>query len=475
VKAKGASKKGSSKKKGKGRKKTVTRSSAITVRGKAMAKTAIRAHQGMVRESTKANYRNRKTGRTLSITHIMKRIANPVGNWGNVAILGGGAVLGFVVTDAVDKLVATRAGDAPYPYYAHDAQVRIMLRPDGVRIAAQTAVIAAFFLGSYAAQNSMPKTAYFLAGAAIGSGVRLVSQLVIEMLMPKIFSVTKGTEKNIGNRVYPFHQDALQDAQAKIIEAEDKAPKNLPGQGGTADTLPDSYLYPKAAAAPAAAPPPAAPPAAGVVKGVPPIATRRMAPRVVAGVGVGTPMLEARRPQIMYAAPQGRQPAARPGQYPSQFLGEPVATLGEPVATAAVRTAPIGVGAQGDCPGCGAGLRRDQDVHDGLNVKAVWPRGAAIDVTGDGPMQMPSDRQAAEPMPGPEVFQPGVPGVTHPSDELGTPKAFNRGPQNAAGRPRGVMRKAGASAGLAGTASLDSAGSSTGYASHKSSLRSHMN
>jgi hypothetical protein len=206
-------------------------------------------------------------------------------------------------------------------------------------------------------------------------------------------------------------------------------------------------------------------------------------PKIVAGVGLGTrpsaPALNAARPQMGY--PSARPAAPRAVAGASQYLGEPVA--GAPV-----RTAPIGVGG-GDCPGCGAGLKRDQDVHDGLNVKAVWP-GAAIDVTNDQPMMQP--RMAADDMRaqiaaqtsdggsapqasdasasadgGMEVVTPGV------QSELGNPAAFTRGPARANGRARGTMKRAAAQAGLAGFGNLDSAGTSS--PSHKQSLRSHLN
>ena len=492
AKRSGKKKSKKSSKKKKGHKRSIERSSAITVHGKAMRKTAIRAHQGMTRRSTKTTYEHPRTGRKLSINHIM-RMANPVGNWGNVLVLGGGAIVGFVVADMVDRFVATRAGDAKYPWYSHDAAQRIMLKPDGMRIAAQAGVAVVFFLGSYAAQNRMPKTAYFLAGAAIGAVVRVGSQLLVSYVMPAAFSVTKGNEKSLGNRMYPTEQSALQDEAQKTIDAENKTPANVPGQGGSDTELPASYLYPGKTATPAA--PGSKPAGTGAIntqRGNPApramhhqgVATR-MTPRIIAGVGLGAPpasaprpALNAPRPQMVYPQAQAQrqaQPVARAAQ--PQRAGQPF--LGEPVATA---SGPAGVGG-GDCPGCGAGLKRDQNVHDGLNVTAVWPRGAAIDVTGDMPMPasasgadiraniaMQTADQGGGASSGPEVFSPGVQEVA-PS-ELGAIGANQRYASNAAGKPRGIMHRQAAAAGLRGTPSLDSI---SGHSGHKNSLRSHLN
>lgn len=377
----------------------VKRSQSITFSGKKSPKSVQRAKKGKHAVRRTTTYSGR-TGK-LTVTQTFLRAANPVNDMGRLGLLALGMLAGTVGVDVLDRFIATRAGDAKYPWYSHDAARRIMTRPDGVRIGAQAAfVVASGALAVGAYKYKMPIAATIFAGVAIGGAVKTAADLLRTRVMPLLFSVEKGNERSVGNRLYPLEQDALQTEEEKKIEAQNKDWKSAPSQGGTDELLPAEFLFKPAAAAPSTG--------TGGYRN--PLAGTRIVPRV------GEPQTAPRalpqpQPQMrMEPAARPAAPAARPVQAP------------KPIRTAPVNAVPA---SDVDCPNCDSkgNMERDGIVEAGMNVRPVV-----------------------------ETIAPGVQTEPEaPPFRQGSPAAQTRTPQRADGRPRGTGRiMPGATAALAG-------------------------
>ena len=223
--AKAASAKAASVKAASARKSSKQRASQAAGRSRAAA--ALAAEKAAVASERKVSVRKsshkairRRASRRKSMPsvsqhgHLTKTvvtrtyIANPVVELKDVAIAGGGLLVGIIAADVLDRFVATRAPEGQQkPLYGQLAAGKILEKADSMRLLASGGGTALFGVGAFMARDRMPGIAYALGGVAAGFGVKFLGQLIGDHLMPLLFKREKADEESWANRLFPDKQE----------------------------------------------------------------------------------------------------------------------------------------------------------------------------------------------------------------------------------------------------------------------------
>lgn len=201
-----------------------------------------------IRATKTVTLRDRKTGRRV-IVRRTKVYANPRTSWGEIAYMGGGLIFGSIVSDILDRVVATRQPDGGNnPRYAVDAANAILTRPDGIRIGAQLAlIIGSFLLAGRMSKGKAGNAGNVLVGVGFGAIARTGLQVWNGWIAPMLWPVAKGDEMDISNRLYSWEQPWNQSWLEANNIAQGKP--TAPGQSGKDGKLPAEFITNTAAPA----------------------------------------------------------------------------------------------------------------------------------------------------------------------------------------------------------------------------------
>lgn len=162
---------------------------------------------------TSGSYSNKK-GQTIIVRRTYNR-KNPVVEFKQIALAGGGLAVGWIAAEMIDRYVATRApkpaveGQETKPLWGQDAIDAITAPADGTRLLVSGGGTAAFGLGAFLLRDRMPDVAYAIGGIGAGFGVKFFSQLLGDVIFPAIFKVKKDAEgypETFANRMFPDKQ-----------------------------------------------------------------------------------------------------------------------------------------------------------------------------------------------------------------------------------------------------------------------------
>jgi colicin import membrane protein len=154
-------------------------------------------------------YTNKK-GQTIVVRRTYNK-RNPVVEFKQIALAGGGLALGWIAAEFADRYVATRApkGENTKPLYGEDAKKAIQKPADGTRLMVSGGGTLGFGLGAFMLRDKAPDVAYALGGMGAGFGVKFFSQLIGDVVLPAIFKVDKtkeGWADSYSNRLFPDKQ-----------------------------------------------------------------------------------------------------------------------------------------------------------------------------------------------------------------------------------------------------------------------------
>ncbi len=167
--------------------------------------------------------KNRKTGKRKVFVRTRAYKSNPMSDLGQLAVLGGGVVVGMVLSDLLRRYVATMAPKgAKEPTYSYMSGERFAAHPDGMQYAAQGALGLLGLGAAYLTMKKSPGISRFLAGVGVGALAQAVLEVVNFAVMPSLFSSKEG-EKTLGNRLYPMEQKYQQDFLTNQIKQENTA------------------------------------------------------------------------------------------------------------------------------------------------------------------------------------------------------------------------------------------------------------
>ncbi len=168
--------------------------------------------------------RSRKTGEIRTVVKYRRFKSNPIGDVAKIAMLGGGVVLGLVLSDMLRRYVATMAPKGgKEPFYGTPAAERTTVAPDAMQLGAQLGLAALFGGGAFLVRKKSPGAMTFLAGAAIGAGGLAILEAINFFMMPKILPAKTISEKVLGNRLYVVEQKYGQDYLNDDIKKQNAA------------------------------------------------------------------------------------------------------------------------------------------------------------------------------------------------------------------------------------------------------------
>lgn len=150
-------------------------------------------------------------------------IGNPAGPFSSasmkgLAITAGGVGLGLVLSNLVDRYVATRTPeDGNNPWYGSAAAAAQARRPDAMRLGAQAGLTVASMALTYWTRSGRVLP-WLFAGTTVGAAAGIVQKLVDWWVMPTLLEVKDPNEESLANRLYPVEQSSVQDEVAKIFE-----------------------------------------------------------------------------------------------------------------------------------------------------------------------------------------------------------------------------------------------------------------
>ncbi len=159
--------------------------------------------KGIIRSG---RYGNPETGEVISIRRVYSR-KNPIWETKHLAAAGGGLIVGIVGADLLDRFLATMAPEGSKEALTDvKAIAAIRSKANAVRMAASAGGAVVGFGGAYLLRNKSPMASYGLGGFGLGFGVKFLTQLVTDVLMPIVFKVEDRAADNTSNRLYPDKQ-----------------------------------------------------------------------------------------------------------------------------------------------------------------------------------------------------------------------------------------------------------------------------
>ena len=159
--------------------------------------------KGIIRSG---RYGNPETGEVIAIRRVYSR-KNPIWETKHLAAAGGGLIVGIVGADLLDRFLATMAPEGSKEALTDvKAIAAIRSKANAVRMAASAGGAVVGFGGAYLLRNKSPMASYGLGGFGLGFGVKFLTQLVTDVLMPIVFKVEDRAADNTSNRLYPDKQ-----------------------------------------------------------------------------------------------------------------------------------------------------------------------------------------------------------------------------------------------------------------------------
>lgn len=193
--------------------------------------------KGFKRVDERTVTRAKKGREVRTIVRYRRFKDNPLSDMGKIAMLGGGVVVGLVLSDMLRRYVATMAPKGgKEPFYGTPAAERVSVAPDAMQLGAQALLGVVAGGAAYAWRKKSPGATTFFAGVAIGSiGLALLEGINF-FLMPKILPAANISEKKLGNRLYVFEQKYGQEYIKADITKQNEAiaaGKTVNPDGGT--------------------------------------------------------------------------------------------------------------------------------------------------------------------------------------------------------------------------------------------------
>lgn len=111
--------------------------------------------------------------------------------------------VGLAVAETLDRYIATRASDKAKELYGEAAVKAIRSRPDGVRMFAQAAGAGVLGVGAYMLRKKSAYATSILGGMAAAFGVKLFTQIVVDVAIPTLLKTKTADEASYGNRLFP--------------------------------------------------------------------------------------------------------------------------------------------------------------------------------------------------------------------------------------------------------------------------------
>lgn len=139
--------------------------------------------------------------------------ANPVVEFRQIALAGGGLALGWIAAEMADRYVATRApkpaveGQETKPLRDGEASQAIQKLADGTRLLVSGGGTLAFGLGAYMLRDRAPDVAYAVGGLGAGFGIKFFSQVLGDVIFPALFKIKpEDKEDSFSRRMFPDKQ-----------------------------------------------------------------------------------------------------------------------------------------------------------------------------------------------------------------------------------------------------------------------------
>ena len=161
------------------------------------------AGKGIIRSGV---YSSKGTGQVIAIRRVYSQ-KNPVWETKHLAAGAGGLVLGIISADLLDRFIATMAVDkGGAALNDRKAIAAIQSKVNAARMATSAGGAVVGFGSAYLLRKKSPIASYALGGFGLGFGVKFLTQLVTDVLMPVIFKVEDRTKDTYANRMYPDKQ-----------------------------------------------------------------------------------------------------------------------------------------------------------------------------------------------------------------------------------------------------------------------------
>lgn len=176
-------------------------------------------------------YMSPDTGAIIRIERVYPK-ENPVvlSTTNDMIGAGGGLLLGLLLSDVTDRLIATRAPkDAKDALIGPAAARAIRSKPDAVRMGAQLGGAVAFGAAAYGMRNYSAIGAHIAGGITLGFLIRLFAQVVGGHVMPAVFKAQSPAEKSFSNRAYADVQAWEQEGAQPAVPATPPAPATPAG------------------------------------------------------------------------------------------------------------------------------------------------------------------------------------------------------------------------------------------------------
>lgn len=189
------------------------------------------------RSAPAGRYMSPDTGAIIRIERVYPK-ENPVvlATTTDMIGAGGGLLLGLLLSDVTDRLIATRAPkDAKDALIGPAASRAIRSKPDAVRMGAQLGGAVAFGAAAYGMRNYSAIGTHIAGGMSLAFLIRLFAQVVGGHVMPAVFKAQSPAEKSFSNRAYADVQAWEQEGAQPAVLAAPPAPAtpagaDVPGQ-----------------------------------------------------------------------------------------------------------------------------------------------------------------------------------------------------------------------------------------------------
>jgi len=161
------------------------------------------------REVPIGRYKGMKEGNVIEIKRVYTKKNPDWSNGGVIAAGAGGLLLGVVGSDLADRFVATMAPQGAAKALTGTAAIAaIRTKANAWRLGTSALGTAVGIGGAYmASRYDNDYLAVGFGGFGLAFGVKFLTQLIVDVVMPVVFKVDTSTEDSISNRLYPDKQD----------------------------------------------------------------------------------------------------------------------------------------------------------------------------------------------------------------------------------------------------------------------------
>jgi hypothetical protein len=164
-------------------------------------------------------YMSPATGAIIQIQRVYPK-ENPTMSTYDAVGAGGGLLVGLVLSQMVDRGLATRAPEGKTEaLYGMEATAALRTKADAVRVGAQLAGAVLFGAGSYFSRNYSSVASYTMGGTSAGFLVGFLLQIIGDYAMPAFFKASSPADKTFSNRYYADKQDWTQQGATPALPA----------------------------------------------------------------------------------------------------------------------------------------------------------------------------------------------------------------------------------------------------------------